>query len=114
MSDISFDGLGAFLVFLTLLGVFAIWILISLIVLIAQGKKFPGRWTRRPFFGFFIAAVVSVLDVLLFLYIIDSAGSKVKQVFDKWALVIVVAQLLLAFFFGVWYRRDVLKRNTLL
>ena len=111
MSDISFHGLGAFLIFLILLGIFGIWILIALIAVIRQGRKFPGRWTKRPFFGFLIAAGVSVLDVLLFMYIIDSGGNNIKQALDIWAPFIVILQLLLAFGFGIWYRRDILKQH---
>jgi len=84
MTDISFPGLGAFIIFLLLLACVGVVLLISLYQLIRSKK----RWPCHPFFGFFIGGAVAVVITLFLLYLAETGSMILMKTLDNWGIAI--------------------------
>lgn len=101
MTDISFPGLGAFIIFLLLLACVGVVLLISLYKLI----RFKKRWPRHPFFGFFIGGAVAVIITLFLLYLAETGSMVLMKTLDNWAIAIAALIFVNTVFVGWWYWR---------
>ncbi len=101
MSDISFPGLGAFIIFLLLLALTGLVLLISLIKLFRTKK----RWPCHQFFGFFMGSTVAVIITLFLIYLAETGSIVLMETLDNWAIAIAVLILVNIIFVGWWYWR---------
>jgi len=106
MSDISFPGLGAFIIFLLLLACIGVVLLISLYKLIRSKK----RWPCHPFFGFFIGGAVAVIITLFLLYLAETGSLILMETLDNWAIPIAALIFVNTIFVGWWFWRKNIKR----
>jgi type VI protein secretion system component VasK len=106
MSDISFPGLGAFIIFLLLLAFIGVVLLISLFKLIRSKK----RWPCHQFFGFFMGSTVAVIITLFLLYLAETGSIILMETLDNWAIAIATLILVNTIFVGWWYWRKNTKR----
>jgi len=106
MSDISFPGLGAFIIFLLLLAVEGVVLFISLFKLIRSKK----RWPCHPFFGFFMGSAVAIIITLFLLYLAETGSIVLMTTLDNWAIGIATLILVNTLFVGWWvWRQNVRK-----
>ncbi len=101
MSDISFPGLGAFIIFLLLLACLGVVLLISLYKLIRS----KNRWTCHPFFGFFMGSAVAVIITIFLLYLAETGSIVLMTTLDNWAIAIASLILVNTVFVGWWFWR---------
>lgn len=107
MSDISFDGLGAFLVYLTLLVLLGIILLASFIALLRT--KTP--WTRHRSFGYFAGSLLATFFTLILIYITETGKIELKEAMDTWSLGIAILLLAVPLFWGYRHRMKIRKSN---
>ena len=107
MSDISFPGLGAFVVFLGLLLLLGIILLFSLVRLV-RGK---GKWPCNPLFGFGMGSIVGIIITLILLFLTEYGSISLMEVLDHWAVTIAILLVLNTLFMGGWYLRKNSKNN---
>jgi len=101
VSDISFPGLAAFILFLLLLAVVGVVLLVSLYHLIRSRKKWPcNRW-----FGFGLGSVLAIVITLVLLFMAEQASVGLMKKLDQWAWAISILVLLNTAFVGAWYWR---------
>ena len=106
MSDIGFDGLGAFIMLLVLIAILGVLLFVSIIKLVIGRKK----WNCHPYFGFLSASFGGILLTLLLMYIIEVGCLSVKEFMDTWSPLITILVLSIVIIVGFWYRKKV--KNT--
>ncbi|TDI76771.1 MAG: hypothetical protein E2O83_09060 [Bacteroidetes bacterium] len=106
MTDISFPGLGAFIIFLLLLAVEGVVLLISLFKLIRSKK----RWPCHTFFGFFVGSTMAIIITLILLYLAETGSMVLMKTLDNWAIAIAALILANTIFIGWWYWRKNTRR----
>jgi hypothetical protein len=97
MSDINFNGLEAFLIFLLLLAGLGVILIISVIQLI-MGKI---KWTCHPSFGYFVGSVVSIMITIILITLTNVGSMSLHQKLDDWAipisLLLIVGSIVIGF-----------------
>ena len=107
MSDISFPGLGAFVIFLGLLIVLGLTLIFSLVRLL-RAKR---RWPCHSSFGFGIGSAVGFIITLILLYLTENGSVAFMKILDEWAMAIVILILVNNVFMGWWFWRKNSKRR---
>jgi len=106
MSDISFPGLGAFIIFLLLLALIGVVLLISLFQLIRSKK----RWACHPSFGFFVGSAVAVIITLILLTLAETGSVVLMETLDNWAIAMAALIMVNTVFVGWWFWRKNTKK----
>lgn len=106
MSDIGFDGLGAFFVYLALLVLLGIILLTSFIALLRTRTP----WTKHRSFGYFAGSLLGTFVTLLLLYFTETGDLGIKETMDTWSLGIALIVLAIPLTWGFRHRRKVKKK----
>lgn len=107
MSDISFPGLGAFVIFLGLLTVLGLTLLFSLVRLL-RAKR---RWPCHSSFGFGIGSAIGFIITLILIYLTENGSVASMEVLDNWAVAIAILLLVHTLFIGWWFWRKNSKKR---
>ena len=110
MSDISLNGLVAFIVFLYLLAALLLWVLISFLVLMAEKSVHKRPWKQNYWYGAFMGGVFS-LGTAVILLILMRFSSPFRAIVDKPAPLIAVGHLIFTICYTLWYRRKLKKKG---
>lgn len=101
MSDINFDGLEAFIIFLLLLAGLGVILIISVIQLI-MGKI---NWKCNPSFGYFVGSVTSIVITIILIILTNVGSLSFHQKLDDWAIPIAILLLLGSIGIGFRYAK---------